>query len=143
MAPLIRIRFYLYFITAKMIMETILTLSKRHTVSTVVKRGRLCETSPTTNIPLLPIISGQDTVWAKVWHDKEQDALVHVPAKTQNRQWDIRSPASTAHDRIPGLKHFGNNRNAYIWPCRFPRACLCLILSLLIRLKCLLFITYI
>lgn len=29
---------------------------------------------------------GQDTVWAKVWHDKEQDALVHVPAKTQNRQ---------------------------------------------------------
>lgn len=32
---------------------------------------------------------GQDTVWAKIWHDKEQDALVHVLAKTQDRQWDV------------------------------------------------------
>ena len=55
----------------------------------------------------------------------------------------LRSPASTAHDRIPGLKHFENNRNAYIWPCRFPCVCLCLIFSLPIRLKHLLFIIYI
>jgi len=32
---------------------------------------------------------GEDTLLAQIWHGKEQDALIHVLAKTGERKWDV------------------------------------------------------
>lgn len=37
---------------------------------------------------------GEDTLLAQIWHCKEQDALIHVLAKTGERKWDVFEEAS-------------------------------------------------